>query len=51
MRFRAFPTTIFIDKRGKVDKIHAGYDGPATGEHYEVFKKEFDEEIDRLLKE
>ncbi len=48
---QAFPTTIFIGKSGTVDKIHAGYDGPATGEHYEVFKKEFDEEINNLLKE
>ncbi len=48
---QAFPTTIFIDKTGKVDRIHAGYDGPATGEHYEVFQKEFDDEIEKLLKE
>ena len=48
---QAFPTTIFINKQGQVDKIHTGYDGPATGVHYEVFKKEFEEEIDKLLKE
>ncbi len=48
---QAFPTTIFISKEGKVDKIHTGYDGPATGAHYEAFKKEFEEEVDKLLKE
>lgn len=48
---QAFPTTIFIDKKGNVAKIHTGYSGPATGEHYEEFKKEFEEEIDGLLKE
>ncbi len=46
---KAFPTTIFIDKKGKVDKIHTGYDGPATGERYEAFKEEFHNEIDKLL--
>ncbi len=48
---KVFPTTIFINKKGQVDKIHTGYDGPATGVHYEEFKKEFEEEVDKLLKE
>jgi thiol-disulfide isomerase/thioredoxin len=46
---KAFPTTIFIGKDGKVDKIHTGFNGPGTGEHYLEFKKEFDEEISSLL--
>jgi thiol-disulfide isomerase/thioredoxin len=46
---KAFPTTIFIGKDGKVDKIHTGFNGPGTGEYYEEFKKEFDEEISSLL--
>lgn len=48
---KVFPTTIFISKKGEVDKIHSGYDGPATGVHYEEFKKEFDEEVNKLLSE
>ena len=48
---KAFPTTIFIDKRGTVRKIHTGLDGPATGKYYEAFKQEFDEAITTLLKE
>lgn len=48
---KAFPTTIFIDKKGIIRKIHTGLDGPATGKYYEVFKQEFDEEINTLLKE
>ena len=48
---RAFPTTIFINKKGMVDKIHTGFDGPATGSHYEDYKKEFKEDVDRLLNE
>jgi peroxiredoxin len=49
--FLAFPTTIFIDRRGKVAKIHTGFSGPATGKYYDDFKKEFNDEIDRLLKQ
>lgn len=47
----AFPTTIFVDKKGNIRKIHSGFDGPATGEHYEQFKKEFNEIISQLLAE
>lgn len=49
--FRSFPTTIFIDRKGNVSKIHAGYTGPATGKFYDDFVKEFNEEVDRLLGE
>jgi len=49
--FLSFPTTIFIDKKGNVAKIHTGYSGPATGKFYEEFKKEFNGEVDRLLAE
>lgn len=47
--FKAFPTTIFIGKDGKVSKIHTGFSGPATGKFYDDFVKEFNEEVDRLL--
>lgn len=46
-----FPTTIFIDKKGAVRKIHTGFNGPGTGEHYVIFQKEFNELIDGLLEE
>lgn len=48
---QGFPTTIFIDKKGNVRKIHTGYDGPATGQHYEAFKKEFEELVSSLINE
>ncbi|MHA4807489.1 redoxin domain-containing protein [Flavitalea flava] len=48
--FLAFPTTIFIDRKGKVVQIHTGYSGPATGPYYQQFVKEFNEEVDSLLK-
>jgi thiol-disulfide isomerase/thioredoxin len=46
-----FPTTIFIDKKGVIRKIETGFNGPGTGEHYEMFKKEFNELINTLLSE
>ncbi|WP_271768152.1 peroxiredoxin family protein [Aquimarina algiphila] len=47
----SYPTTIFIDKKGKVRKIHTGFNGPATGQKYVDFKKEFEEFVDQLSKE
>jgi len=37
----AFPTTIWVDRTGTVRKIHAGFSGPATGEHYTRLVEEF----------
>lgn len=47
----SFPTTILIDRTGKVRKIHTGFTGPATGEHYQEFIKHFSSEVEALLKE
>ncbi|SHI03121.1 Peroxiredoxin [Chryseolinea serpens] len=47
----SFPTTIFIDRQGKVRKIHTGFTGPATGEHYQQFIDAFNKDIDQLLNE
>lgn len=49
--FKAFPTTIVIDRQGNVRKIHTGFSGPGTGIHYEEFTKEFTNLIDGLLAE
>lgn len=49
--FSAFPTTIFIDKKGRIAKKHSGYSGPATGKFYDDFIKEFNSEVNKLLKE
>ncbi|MES2277866.1 MAG: TlpA disulfide reductase family protein [Bacteroidota bacterium] len=48
--FLSFPTILFIDKKGNVAKIYTGFTGPATGIYYERFVKEFNAEVDRLLK-
>ncbi len=49
--FEAFPTLIIIDKKGVVRKIHTGFSGPGTGEHYKAFVQEFEKTIDDLLAE
>ncbi|RFZ92760.1 TlpA family protein disulfide reductase [Mucilaginibacter conchicola] len=46
-----FPTTIIIDKKGDVRKIHTGFNGPGTGEHYTEFITEFEKLTDDLLAE
>lgn len=47
----SYPTSIFIDKKGKVRKIHTGFNGPATGEKFTEFKTEFNGFIETLLLE
>ena len=47
----AFPTTIFLDKKGNVRKIHTGFSGPGTGQYYQEEIAGFNREIDKLLKE
>ena len=48
-KIKAFPTSIFIDKNGYIAKVHAGFDGPATGDQYTKYIKEFDEILKKLL--
>jgi len=45
----SYPTSIFIDKKGKVRKIHTGFNGPATGDKYTEFKEEFEGFVSELL--
>ena len=47
--FGAFPTTIFVGRDGLVKKIHAGFEGPATGERFTRLKAELEEVIKELL--
>lgn len=48
---KSFPTTLFLNKQGRVAKIHAGFSGPGTGIHYAEWKNEFEKTIDELLTE
>jgi hypothetical protein len=47
----SYPTSIFIDKKGMVRKIHTGFNGPATGEKYTKFKSEFESFVTGLTAE
>lgn len=47
----SFPTTIFLDKYGRVRKIHTGFSGPGTGPAYEAFVTEFNATMEQLLAE
>lgn len=48
--FNSFPTTIITDRKGQVVKVHSGFSGPATGEAWELYKRDFYRTLDRLLR-
>jgi len=48
---KVFPSTIIVDKKGRVHSVDTGFYGPGTGEYYETFKKGFNAVIDELLKQ
>jgi thiol-disulfide isomerase/thioredoxin len=48
--FGAYPTTVFLDRRGRVRLIHAGFSGPATGRIDELTRS-FQRTIVKLLDE
>jgi thiol-disulfide isomerase/thioredoxin len=50
-KFYGFPTTVIVDRNGQVRKIHTGFSGPATGEHYTQFTNEFRANLNQLLAE
>ena len=50
-QFYGFPTTVLVDRKGQVRKIHTGFSGPATGEHYKEFVAGFRSNLDQLLAE
>jgi len=47
----SFPTSIIIDKKGKVRRIHTGFNGPATGIYYEEFVDDFNSFVKQLTEE
>jgi thiol-disulfide isomerase/thioredoxin len=49
VNFGAYPTTIYVGRDGLVKKIHAGFEGKATGERFVKLKAEMEELIQGLL--
>lgn len=47
----SFPTSIFINKKGEVVKIHTGFNGPGTGEVYKEYVRETNALLQKLLNE
>ncbi|ACT94732.1 peroxiredoxin family protein [Dyadobacter fermentans] len=50
-KIMSYPTTIFIDKHGKVREIHTGFNGPGTGHYYDEFVADFNTLMDKLISE
>ena len=50
-KFYAYPTMLVLDRSGRIRYTHTGFSGPATGMHYEEFRREFSAVIDGLLSE
>jgi len=48
---RAFPTSIFLDRKGNVRDIHSVFYGPGTKQYFEEYKKIFSAIVEGLLKE
>jgi thiol-disulfide isomerase/thioredoxin len=46
----SFPTSVVVGKNGKIEHVHTGFSGPATGDVYEKYTKEMDELIEKLLR-
>jgi thiol-disulfide isomerase/thioredoxin len=47
----AFPTTVFLGRDGRVRRIYAGFHGSAAGAQHARLLREFELEIQKLLKE
>jgi thiol-disulfide isomerase/thioredoxin len=47
----SYPTCIFIDRQGRVRRIHTGFYGPGTGRYYEAYAQELEAFLRQLLAE
>jgi thiol-disulfide isomerase/thioredoxin len=45
----SFPTSLFINKKGEVVRIHTGFSGPGTGVFFEEYQRKTCELIESLL--
>lgn len=46
----AFPTIVFLGRDGRVRRVHAGFHGLAAGNQHQRQVREFEREIEKLLK-
>ncbi len=49
VNFGAYPTTIFLDRDGRVHAIHAGFAGPSTGDKYQEVQQRMDQLTRQVL--
>ena len=47
----AYPTSMILDRKGKIRRVETGFSGPGTGEHFVTFAKETEELVKLLLEE
>ena len=47
----AFPTAVFIDRKGVIRKVHTGFSGPGTGSYYTEYANETKKFVEELLSE
>ncbi|MBL7939762.1 MAG: TlpA family protein disulfide reductase [Flavobacteriales bacterium] len=47
----SYPTCIFVDRNGMVRRIHTGFYGPGTGEHYANYRSNLHTFLELLLAE
>lgn len=47
----AFPTLVFIDKKGYARYVHSYFNGPATGDYYREFDRRFNAIVEELTME
>lgn len=50
-RILSYPTSIFIDRKGKVRQIFTGFSGPGTGKHYTELTREMEEIVEGMIGE
>lgn len=50
-RVRSYPTTLFVDKNGRIRAVHTGFAGPATGEAWEQQCEKFEQLIEEMLRD
>jgi len=47
----AYPTSLILDRNGKIRRVETGFSGPGTGEHFTIFAREMENLIAKLLNE